>query len=177
MSICCRTTAWACDDYGSRCFFLVCCVSYLCCRHCYCNPHARPPHATANRLGQKFSGLLDDASLSPLPRWHTTKFNTWLRCSAPPRLPSPSVLPPRAPPQYPWSSRWRSGTSDFWARSIKGPWHIAVNEDCAQQFQVRYGYGYGELTTLRVKQTDIIVRVTKSSPLRKSSTSEAPPRA
>ena len=43
---------------------------------------------------------------------------------------------------------------DFWARSITGPWHIAVNEDCAQQFQEKYG----ELTTLRVNQTDITVR-------------------
>ena len=44
---------------------------------------------------------------------------------------------------------------DFWARSIKGPWHVAVNEDCAQQFKDRYG----ELTTLRITQTDITVRV------------------
>ena len=34
---------------------------------------------------------------------------------------------------------------DFWARSIRGPWHIAVNEDCAQQFKERYG----DITTLR----------------------------
>ena len=44
---------------------------------------------------------------------------------------------------------------DFWARSIRGPWHIAVNEDCAQQFKERYG----DITTLRINQTDISVRV------------------
>ena len=33
---------------------------------------------------------------------------------------------------------------DFWARSARGPWHIAVNEDCAQQFKAKYG----DLTTL-----------------------------
>ena len=46
-----------------------------------------------------------------------------------------------------------------WARSIKGPWHVAVNEDCAQQFQERYG----ELSTPRINQTDIKVRVTVES--------------
>ena len=37
---------------------------------------------------------------------------------------------------------------DFWARSSKGLWHIGVNEDCAPQFQARYGLQ----TTLRIHQ-------------------------
>ena len=44
---------------------------------------------------------------------------------------------------------------DFWARSSRGPWHIAVNEDCAQQFQARYGLQ----TTIRVHQVDVAVQV------------------
>eukprot|EP00967_Tisochrysis_lutea_P025994 scaffold30052_cov28-Tisochrysis_lutea.AAC.1 len=49
--------------------------------------------------------------------------------------------------------------ADFWARSICGPWHIAVNEDCAQQFKERYG----EVTTLRINQIDITVRIKMES--------------
>ena len=37
---------------------------------------------------------------------------------------------------------------------VKGLWHVVVNEDCAQQFKERYG----ELTILRITQTDITVR-------------------
>ena len=44
---------------------------------------------------------------------------------------------------------------DFWARSARGPWHIAVNEDCAQQFQAKYG----DLTNIRVLSQDIPVRI------------------
>ena len=44
---------------------------------------------------------------------------------------------------------------DFWARSARGPWHIAVNEDCAQQFQAKYG----EQTNIRIQGTDIAVRI------------------
>ena len=42
---------------------------------------------------------------------------------------------------------------DFWARSARGPWHIAVNEDCAQQFKAKYG----DLACIRIQHTDIPV--------------------
>ena len=44
---------------------------------------------------------------------------------------------------------------DFWARSSRGPWHIAVNEDCMQQFRARYG----PQTTIRVHQVDVPVKI------------------
>ena len=43
---------------------------------------------------------------------------------------------------------------DFWARSNRGPWHIAINEDCAQQYQAKYG----EQTNIRIQGVDIAVR-------------------
>jgi len=55
---------------------------------------------------------------------------------------------------------------DFWARSSRGPWHIAVNEDCMQQYQARYGLQ----TTIRVHQ----VAKSKSSPSRTNSIGRAP---
>ena len=48
-----------------------------------------------------------------------------------------------------------SPTSDFWARSSKGPWHIAVNEDCMLQFKARYG----EHTTIKVHNVDVKVKI------------------
>ena len=45
---------------------------------------------------------------------------------------------------------------DFWARSARGPWRIAVNKDCAQQFKAKYG----DLTCIRIQQVDIPVCVT-----------------
>ena len=59
---------------------------------------------------------------------------------------------------------------DFWARSIRGPWHIAVNEDCAQQFKERYG----DITTLRIAQTDVSVRIKVDSIDEKIKTRKAP---
>ena len=44
---------------------------------------------------------------------------------------------------------------DFWARSSRGPWHIAVNEDCMQQFKERYG----EQTTIKVHGVEVKVRI------------------
>eukprot|EP00967_Tisochrysis_lutea_P079802 scaffold109323_cov31-Tisochrysis_lutea.AAC.1 len=43
------------------------------------------------------------------------------------------------------------------APSQRGPWHIAVNEDCMQQFQARYRYGLQTIT--RVYQVDVAVKI------------------